>query len=201
MHIHGSFELIARERDNEGEKVWDDVLHARTRCQRIFFFFPLCFQHVERILGTVIFELSYRCSHSYTVTANGANVERRDEHIETEARKKYFVNSVAQTHESIKINFLHFSAATTVSLAVLMLLLRWRQQYNIRLCVFGWFVWFSYRLTSEHIIYNSFWRHTTHWCLICAVETWRRKKGFRKRWKIRNKFRCVRFAKKKLTQK
>lgn len=66
-HMHTHTARVERERDKEGEKVRDDVLHARIRCQRLFVCFFILLS--ARRTSTVIFELSYRwrCSHSYTL--------------------------------------------------------------------------------------------------------------------------------------
>lgn len=116
-----------------------------------FVFFTFYSQHVKRIRIRLF--SSYLIASRIRALEPSLKVAKRDVCI-------WWTRSILsiqlRKHKRVDQNKLlaFFSSRAQASLRVL-LLLPLRRQYNMWLCAFGWFVRLSYRLTSEHIIYNS----------------------------------------------
>lgn len=170
---------MARKRKIDDVLLWHTHTHIRIRKTRhrstytfpmLFFRHSFCLQHVERILYGY-----FRVILSPPAVVHGAGVSTERWASQRKCVKympnaKYFVNSVAQTYTRVNQNKEKKKILVFFSGRVQYLGCRRRccwcraagcsrevnTQY-LAMAFFGWFVRFSYRLTSEHIIYNSFW--------------------------------------------
>lgn len=185
--------ITARSRKNVN--LWHKVTRqTHTHAFPWYFFFHSFYFHIllsARRTHSVRLFSSYLIASRIRALEPSSNVAKRDVCFCLWRTQNILSTQLRKQHKRVDQNklFAFFNSRAQASP-----LLPLRRQYNIWHCVLGWLVRFSYRLTSEHIIYNSILAsHTSQvlptrcWTLnvrLCQKLTQKIKKNLARFWSL-----------------